>query len=742
MTANSQDSMHPAKMAIGRIREWLLRLSPFYKERQALLARIALQDERIEALTALLGSDRRRTAQIGLLSDIIQNLKTVLDQPVAAQLVVNAIRRAFDCPLVAVLRLDAEHKEFVTLAMAGPARSVVPPSYRQSVNRGLIGRVWRLRMTQVANDTRRDPDYIGFTGQTFLSELVVPLIQHGAIQGVLVLDHYNQGAFSNTDIATIETVAEQLVDAWERSEYHQRLTEFIQAGITLSTTQDTQAATEQIAAIVQKTLDARFALVALLDQDGTPTRLATSGNAPGLANVLCKAPQKDPLIRAAMNARQILRLRDFRQSPLASHLKADQASLKSMMAFPIRLQDLSIGAILAFGKRGQPSFTENDEALASLIAAQAAAAVEGTWLYQELRNTLSTTTLLYQLSIRVMLSENLSRATEAIAETALKLGNASVGGIVLFNPEGEIEAQVEVDASGIESGTSHPFALIQQAMQTGQTIIISDDRFSSKVCIPLQTHRRTYGALWLDIPEGRWYNSRYAANLQTLTNQATVALERLILLTETRHQTIQLETAYRDLEASYDQTLNALISALDARDRETEGHSARVGKIASRLGQELGLSAHQIKVLERGALLHDIGKIGISDTILHKTGPLNNQEWEIMRTHPEIGARIVERVPFLSETLEIIRFHQERWDGSGYPLGLAGKDIPLLARIFAVADAFDALISDRPYRKGIAEAEALDYIRSQAGILFDPQVVEVFEKLLKSGELDEIAAQS
>lgn len=738
MAEHHPDKPGPLKGAAARLRDWILRLSPFYKERQALQARLALQEERIGALVALLSSDRRRIAQIGLLSDVIQNLKTVLDPPVAAQLVVNAIRRAFDCALVTVLRLDAERKEFVALAMAGPARSVVPPSYRQPVDRGLIGRVWRLRMTQVANDTRRDPDYLGFSGQTFLSELVVPLIQHGAIQGVLVLDHYNQGAFSNTDIATVETVAEQLVDAWERAEYHQRLTDFVQAGIALSTTQDTQAATEQIAAIVQKTLDARFAFVVLLDEGGSLTRQAMSGHAPSLARLLGKAPEEDPLVQTVMNTRQVLRLRDFRQSPLASHLKADHVSLKSLLAFPIRLQELSVGVILAFGKRGQPSFTENDESLASLIAAQAAAAIESTWLYQELRSTLSTTTLLYQLSIRIMMSDDLEKATEAIAETALKLSNASVSGLVLFSPEGEIETQIEVDAGGAEAGDSHPIPLIQQAMQTGQTIIISDDRFSSKVCIPLQTHRRTYGALWLDIPEGRWYNSRYAANLQTLTNQATVALERLILLTETRHQTLRLETAYQELEASYDQTLNALISALDARDRETEGHSARVGRIARLLGEEMGLTASQLKVLERGALLHDIGKIGISDTILHKAGPLNAQEWEIMRTHPEIGARIVEQVPFLSETLEIIRFHQERWDGSGYPLGLSGRDIPLLARIFAVADAFDALISDRPYRQGITETHAIEYIRSQSGILFDPQVVAAFEKLLLGGELNKI----
>jgi len=186
----------------------------------------------------------------------------------------------------------------------------------------------------------------------------------------------------------------------------------------------------------------------------------------------------------------------------------------------------------------------------------------------------------------------------------------------------------------------------------------------------------------------------------------------------------------RALETSYDHTLAALMSALDARDRETEGHSLRVARLACKLGEYLNLTPAQLKSLERGSLLHDIGKIGIRDTILLKPGPLDQAEWEIMRTHPSIGARIVEGIPFLEDTQAVIRYHQERWDGSGYPLGLSGKDIPYLARIFAVADALDALTSDRPYRPGVSREEALMYLHEQAGILFDPQVISVLETTL------------
>jgi putative nucleotidyltransferase with HDIG domain len=230
----------------------------------------------------------------------------------------------------------------------------------------------------------------------------------------------------------------------------------------------------------------------------------------------------------------------------------------------------------------------------------------------------------------------------------------------------------------------------------------------------------------MSIPESRGQNF---ANMQTLANQAAIALERSILLSESRQQAKQIEAAYAELEITYDRTLTALMSALDARDRETEGHSTRVSRLACLLAEEAGLNGPQLKALERGALLHDIGKIGISDSILHKPGKLTEDEWKIMRIHPDIGARIVEGIPFLQETLPVIRYHHERWDGSGYPIGLKERDIPIQARIFAVADVFDALTSSRSYRKRSSPESALQYLQEQAGILFDAEIVDALAKV-------------
>jgi len=270
----------------------------------------------------------------------------------------------------------------------------------------------------------------------------------------------------------------------------------------------------------------------------------------------------------------------------------------------------------------------------------------------------------------------------------------------------------------------HPMEIVQRAMDSGQSIFLASEDETSRVCFPLKTPMRTYGALWLMLPDRN--GSRYATNLQTLANQAAVALERSILLVESRQQARELESAYHELETTYDHTLAALMSALDARDRETEGHSLRVAQVARRLGENLNLAPMQLKALERGSLLHDIGKIGISDTILLKPGPLNEAEWKTMRQHPLYAFQMLSPIHYLRPALDIPYCHHEKWDGTGYPRGLKGDDIPLAARAFTVVDVWDALRSDRPYREGWPVEKTRQYILEQSGAHFDPSIVPVF----------------
>jgi putative two-component system response regulator len=192
----------------------------------------------------------------------------------------------------------------------------------------------------------------------------------------------------------------------------------------------------------------------------------------------------------------------------------------------------------------------------------------------------------------------------------------------------------------------------------------------------------------------------------------------------------KLREANTQLLSAYEATIEGWSHALDLRDRETEGHSRRVTELTAKLAQALGMRNNEIMHIRRGALLHDMGKIGVPDSILHKPDKLTDEEWTVMRQHPQLVYDMLYPIEYLRPALEIPFCHHEKWDGTGYPRGLKGEEIPIAARLFAVVDVWDALTSDRPYRPAWSEAEALTYIREQSGRHFDPQVVELFFKLV------------
>ena len=245
--------------------------------------------------------------------------------------------------------------------------------------------------------------------------------------------------------------------------------------------------------------------------------------------------------------------------------------------------------------------------------------------------------------------------------------------------------------------------------------------------VPLLVEGELYGVLEVFHRAKLEIDPSWLEFLEALAGQAALALGKSTLMHD-------LKTTNLELVSAYDATIEGWAKALELRDFETEGHSRRVTTLSLKLGSKLGLSEENLEHLRRGALLHDIGKMGIPDHILLKKGALSSDEWAVMRKHPTYAFDLLFPVSFLRAALDIPYCHHERWDGSGYPRSLAGEQIPRSARIFAVVDVFDALSSDRPYRLGWARTKVLSHIRQGAGSQFDPQVVAAFLELLEEEE--------
>lgn len=257
--------------------------------------------------------------------------------------------------------------------------------------------------------------------------------------------------------------------------------------------------------------------------------------------------------------------------------------------------------------------------------------------------------------------------------------------------------------------------------------------FCSYIAIPLQARNQVLGVIEIMQRERFEPDHNWWVFLEALSVQAAIAIDTARLF-------VQIQHAHQELTLSYNATIEGWSRALDLRDHETEGHSARVTELSLQLARRMNLSDEDLDHVRRGALLHDIGKMGVPDRILLKPGPLSAEEWQVMRLHPIHAYEWLSPIPFLHPALAIPYAHHERWDGSGYPRGLRGEQIPLTARIFAVVDVWDALRSMRPYRTPWPEERVMLHIQSLSGTHFDPQVVGVFLDLIR--EQQEMAREA
>jgi PAS domain S-box-containing protein len=386
----------------------------------------------------------------------------------------------------------------------------------------------------------------------------------------------------------------------------------------------------------------------------------------------------------------------------------------------------------------QRPIEEGDLGVLRAIADIAASALRRARLHEETRLQLRRLHALRAIDLAITTTRDLGLVFDVILEqvtTQLEVDAASIlrvfdgdslrAAAALGCPRLLDQAAVPIASAGLAGRAASSRGMVEctdlraAGLETDRDRGLAADGFVGYTAVPLLVGGDLCGVLELLRCEASTADDEQRGFLETVAWQTAIAVDAAAMLDELRHTNLELVQAY-------DSTLEGWARALELRDRETEGHTRRVTEMTVELGGHFGFDAEELVNLRRGALLHDIGKLGIPDSILLKPGPLDEREWEVMRRHPTLAVQMLTQIPHLEAALTIPYGHHERWNGSGYPQALRGEDIPLAARIFAVVDVWDALASNRPYRPAWSHREIVDYLCRESGVQFDARVVEVF----------------
>jgi putative nucleotidyltransferase with HDIG domain len=419
------------------------------------------------------------------------------------------------------------------------------------------------------------------------------------------------------------------------------------------------------------------------------------------------------------------------------------SSIRAALVVPMLYGGELIGILTAeeIGD-SERKFTEADEHLLSLFASQAAGAIHSAGLREQTARRLDQLQALHLIDRAISSSFDLRPILNTVITQTIAQLNVDAVDILLFHPhlqtldyvagQGFLTRAVEqthlrlgegvAGRAAFERRTIHIPNLPDTDFNFTRAAILENEFFLDYYAVPITAKGEIKGVLEVFNRTALPLNPEWLDFLETLAGQAAITIDQTQLFDD-------LERVNLELIIAYDATIEGWARAMDLRDKETESHTRRVTEMTITLAKTLGVKDIEILHIRRGALLHDIGKMGVPDNILLKEGELTEAEWILMRRHPQFAYEMLQPIKYLRQSLDIPYCHHEKWDGTGYPRGLKGEQIPLAARIFAIIDVWDAVTIDRPYRKGWTKKKALKYIREQSGKHFEPRIVDAFLEL-------------
>jgi len=596
----------------------------------------------------------------------------------------------------------------------------------------------------------QSPDADLYADSGVLALACAPLLRDGTLEGALgVFAVGAKSVFDDDELSLLEAIADHAAQAVSNARLFERLkarNRELEALRSLSEALRGATSDEEVAVVVRaharEAVRADAAGVGLLDSSGE----AIVGYADGFLaqNTGRVFRVSGGLTPSVLGANRPFVTEDLAAEPQLKRTISGIERCGPAVIVPLRAEHDVLGMVMAARERGHGKpFSPPEVRLLGTLADVAASTLRRVRLLRETELRLKLTEALRNIDMAITSSLDLRVTLNVILDHVTSQLSVDAADILLLEPHTQTlefaagrglrtdphdrrpEGLGETPAG--RAVTERTIIHIPDIQREEQTVfsesVLLREGFVSYWAVPLVAKGKVNGVLEVFHRKALSAQRPWMSFLEALAGQAAIAIDNAGLLED-------LHSANVELRRAYDATLESWARLLELRDHETAGHSERVADLTVRIAMVLGMSDEEALHCRRGALLHDIGKIGVPDSILLKPGKLTEDEWEVMRGHCELAYRMLSPIRYLRPALAIPLSHHEKWDGTGYPQGLKGTEIPLEARIFGVVDVWDALCSDRPYRKAWPKHKAFDYIRENAGTEFDPEVVEAFLKVV------------
>ncbi len=713
-------------------------------ERYIIIARDLSERERQAAFTTFINEVTSAALQS---TDFIAILQTVADK----------LREYFHATTCYITRWDEYRNLTIPTVASGQMRNLYPTLAARpqegTLSRAAIKAGKPLAIEDVHDSPLVAPDIAVTIPET--SFLALPLVSGEQKIGAALVGFKEHRTFRREDLEQGAQLAQQISLALakvhlleEERRRRQEAEKLRQVAATLTSSLNPIIVLEHILDALADVLPYDRSTI-FLEEGAHLKVVALRGNSnPKVTAGMLLPMEDDPLGHRIRRTRRPVVLADASKDPDYQGWN-NTADTRGWMGIPLIAQDRIIG-YLTIDSLTPHAYGPEQAYLAQAFANQAATAIENARLYTREQRALERSRFLYDIARRLISATNIPDLLQSVATELQRTFSAQACSLLLFDIR---TMHIEISAHNSRGHRVHmPRPSLLRAGLHGNVLeenrariaIIENPRQEtpllhhmygiesrhSAMIAPLNIVHNIIGSIIVvNAPNTPPYTHAELDLLTTIANQTAIAIQNLRLVDD-------LQKSNRDLTLAYDATIEGWSKALELRDKETQGHTLRVTTLTLALAETMGVDKDALVHIRRGALLHDIGKMGIPDAILLKKGTLTKEEWEIMRQHPAYARDMLANITYLRPALSIPYCHHERWDGSGYPNGLRGEEIPLEARIFAVVDVWDALTSERPYRESAWNTEdTLRYLQAKAGSLFDPAVVDAFVRLIRTQDM-------